>query len=160
LAYQKPFAYIDKYNDMELELFFDFIQFENPATIALILTNVQRDDILSKLFEHMDNFEGDYRMITFDQHSILISMMTIGTVVSSTVIKLVNKMVKETMDKKLKNLYKLDTSKNKTKVANALANASGKTLSQLLESINEVDEIFYKSIVSEIEKTNPEKLIL
>ena len=151
MAYRPPFAYIDKYDDFEVEIFIKYIKVESAAVICLILTHIERTDIMTDLFDSMD--EDSIKVA-----EIAAKMLNVSDA-SKHIVRIVNKTVKEQMTNRLKNAYRLNTRGNRKKVLASISAMNKTTLRPVLDELESVDKSVFREIVQVVGEHHPEKLI-
>ncbi len=151
MAYRPPFAYIDKYDEFEVDVFIKYIQSESAAVICLILTHVERTDIMTNLF---DSMEEDSEKVA----DVAAKMLNVSDA-SKKIVRIVNKTVKDQMSHRLKDAYRLDTRNNRKKVLASISAMNKNTLRPVLDELEELDQSLFREIVKGVGEHHPEKLI-
>lgn len=149
--YRPPFAYIDKYDDFEVEVFIKYIKAESAAVICLILTHMERTDIMTDLF---DSMEGDSIKVA----EVAAKMLNVSDA-DKHIVRIVNKTVKEQMTIRLKNAYRLNTRNNRKKVMASISAMNKNTLRPVLDELEGLDKTLFREIVQGVGEHHPEKLI-
>ena len=149
MAYRPPFSYIDNYDTFEVGVFSEYIKTESAAIICLVLTHVERTDIIRSVFEAIEEEKVA---------EIVIRMLNISEASKKTVM-IVNKTIKAQMNIRLKDAYRLDTLDNHRKVLESVSTMNKESLKLILDKLESTNVELFTEIVQGVEKYHPEKLV-